>query len=184
PMGVASPFLRSLPLHEFGLKYIHPPVLAAHPFDDGTAAALYQSLEETAGGLGADVNAYQRLFKPLVESWPHVDTHILGPMLKLPEHPFALAAFGMKSLQSAKRIAARFHSREAKGLWAGIAAHSMIPLEALTSAAIAFVLTIAGHRGGWPLPEGGSQSIANAMADYFRSLGGTIQTSFNVKTLT
>ncbi|MEC3880777.1 phytoene desaturase family protein [Parapedobacter sp. 10938] len=183
PMGMASPFLSSLPLHAFGLEYIHPDVLAAHPFDDGTAAALYRSLDETAAGLGEDNAAYQRLFAPLVRNWPKIDSHILGPMLKMPKNPLALAAFGLKSLQSGKQVAARFRTREAKGLWAGIAAHSMIPLESLTSSAIAFVLTIAGHRGGWPIPKGGSQSIADAMASYFQSLGGTIRTDTEVKAL-
>ncbi|MGK6350359.1 phytoene desaturase family protein [Parapedobacter sp. DT-150] len=183
PMGAASPFLRSLPLHEFGLAYIHPDVLAAHPFDDGTAAALYQSIDETVAGLGADGIAYRRLFEPLIENWPLIDTHILGPMLKIPTHPFALAAFGLKSLQSGKGIAARFRTKAARGLWSGIAAHSMIPLEALTSSAIAIVLTIAGHRSGWPIPKGGSQGIANALGAYFESLGGTIQTKVEVRTL-
>lgn len=183
PMGAASPFLRGLPLHEFGLEYIHPEVLAAHPFDDGTAAALYPSLGATADGLGADSGAYRQLFEPLVKNWPRIDTHILGPMLKMPESPLALATFGLKSLQSGKQIASRFLTREAKGLWAGVVAHSMIPLESLTSSAIALVLTIAGHRGGWPVPKGGSQSIANAMGAYFQSLGGTIQTGATVKTL-
>jgi len=183
PMGGASPFLRSLPLHNFGLEYIYPEVLAAHPFDDGTAAALYPSLDETATGLGADAAAYRHLFGPLVEEWPKIDAHILGPMLKIPKNPLALTAFGLKALQSGKQIAARFRTREAKGLWAGIVAHSMIPLDAFTSSAIAFVLTIAGHRGSWPIPKGGSQSIAEAMAGYFQSLGGTIQTDMEVKTL-
>src|SRR5690606_5937246 len=120
-----SPFLRGLPLHEFGLEYIHPEVLAAHPFDDGTAAALYPSLGATADGLGADSGAYRQLFEPLVKNWPRIDTHILGPMLKMPESPLALATFGLKSLQSGKQIASRFLTREAKGLWAGVVAHSM-----------------------------------------------------------
>src|SRR5690606_19442746 len=173
PMGAASPFLRSLPLADFGLEYIHPEILAAHPFDDGTAAALYRSLNETADGLGPDRDRYRRLLEPLVKQWPLIDTHILGPMLQIPDSPFALAAFGLKSLQSGRRIAGRFQTREARGLWSGIVAHSMIPLEALTSSAIAFVLTIAGHRGGWPIPKGGSQAIANALVAYFRELGGT-----------
>ena len=183
PMGAASPFLRSLPLDRFGLEYIHPEVLAAHPFDDGTAAALHKSLRETADELGTDSDTYQRLFGPLVESWPRIDAHILGPMLKMPKNPATLAAFGLKSLQSGKQVATRFRTREAKGLWAGMVAHSMIPLETLTSAAVAFVLTIAGHRTGWPIPKGGSQSIADAMAAYFRSLGGTIRTNMAVNRL-
>ncbi len=183
PMGAASPFLRSLPLAEFGLEYIHPEVLAAHPFDDGTAGVLHRSLDATAAGLGTDAKAYQALFEPLVKKWPRIETHILGPMLKIPANPFSLAAFGLKSLQSGKRIGARFHTKEARGLWAGIVAHSMIPLEDLTSSAIGFVLTIAGHRIGWPIPKGGSQSIANALAGYFQSLGGTICTDAEVRTL-
>lgn len=183
PMGSASPFLQSLPLREFGLEFIHPDVAAAHPFDDGTAAALYPSLSKTVGGLGADGRTYEKLFGPLVDSWSRIDTHILGPMLRVPRNPLPLAAFGLKSLLSAKRIASRFQTHRAKGLWAGIAAHSMIPLEASTSAAVAFVLTITGHRHGWPIPKGGSQSIADAMAAYFRSLGGTIQTNAEVKSL-
>lgn len=183
PMGVASPFLRSLPLQDFGLEYIHPEVLAAHPFDDGSAGALYQSLDTTAIYSGTDGKAYRTLFEPLVRNWPQIDTHILGPMLKIPANPFRLAAFGLKSLQSGKQIAARFQTRELRGLWAGIVAHSMIPLENLTSSAIAFVLTIAGHRRGWPIPKGGSQSIANALASYFQSLGGTIRTHTEVQML-
>jgi len=183
PMGAASPFLRSLPLAEFGLEYIYPQVLAAHPFDDGSAGVLYPSLDATAAGLATDANAYRRLFGPLVKSWAQIDSHILGPILKMPASPFHLAAFGLKSLQSGKRIASRFHTKEARGLWGGIVAHSMIPLEDLTSSAIGFVLTIAGHRSGWPIPKGGSQRIANALAGYFRSLGGIIRTDAEVRTL-
>lgn len=183
PMGAASPFFRSLPLQEFGLHYLHPEILAAHPFDDGTTATLHQSIEDTATGFGSDKETYHKLFDPLVRNWPLIESHILGPMVKLPKHPFALAGFGLKSLQSGKQIAARFRSKEARGLLAGIVAHSMIPLESLTSSAIAFVLTIAGHRNGWPIPKGGSQSIADALAAYFLSLGGTIQINAPVATL-
>lgn len=183
PMGAASPFLRSLPLQDFGLEYMYPEVLAAHPFDDGRAGALYSSMETTAMELGPDGDAYRRLFGPLVKNWSKIDTHVLGPMLKVPENPVCLAAFGLKSLQSGKQIATRFHTREARGLWAGIVAHSMIPLESLTSSAIGFVLTIAGHRVGWPIPKGGSQSIADALVGYFRSLGGIVQTNTEVRTL-
>lgn len=183
PMGAASPFLRSLPLHDFGLEYLHPEVLAAHPFDDGTAAGLYQSLDETAAGLGEDGESYRRLFEPLIESWPLIDTHVLGPMLKIPRHPVALAQFGLKSLQSGRQIAARFRTIGARGLWSGIVAHSMIPLESLTASAIGFVLTIAGHRGGWPIPKSGSQNIADALKKYFQSLGGVIQLNTTVTAL-
>lgn len=183
PMGMASPFLRSLPLHNFGLEYLHPEVLAAHPFDDGSAGALYQSLADTAAGLGADGQAYRALLEPLMRQWPLVDNHILGPMLRWPQHPLALARFGLKSFQSGKQVASRFRGQGARGLWAGMVAHSMVPLEALTSAAIGIVLAIAGHRGGWPIPKGGSQSIADALSAYFVSLGGEIQTDTEIRNL-
>lgn len=184
PMGVASPFFKDLPLHNFGLEYIHPAVLAAHPFDDGTAGALYRSLADTATGMGADGAAYRALMEPLVARWPRIDSQILGPLLRWPQHPVALAHFGAKALQSGKRIASRFRGHVARGIWAGMVAHSMIPLEALTSASVGLVLGIAGHRGGWPIPKGGSQSIANALGSYFTSLGGDIQTGVEIKKLT
>lgn len=183
PLGIASPFFRELPLHEFGLEYIHPDVLAAHPFDDGTAGALYRSVDETANGLGQDGAAYRSLMEPLLRRWPLIEHHILGPLIRWPRHPLALARFGVSSLQSGKQIARRFRDRAARGLWAGMVAHSMIPLEARTSAAIGIVLGIAGHRSGWPIPRGGSQGIADAMAGYFESLGGVIRTGVEVKRL-
>src|SRR5690606_29323084 len=183
PMGAASPFFRALPLHDFGLRYLYPEVLAAHPFEDGTAAALYRSISDTAAGLGRDGQTYCRLFESLTEDWPRIEEHILGPMLKWPKHPLALAGMGLKLLQSGQQVASRFKTKQLRGLWSGIVAHSMIPLDSLTSSAIAFVLTIAGHRTGWPIPKGGSQRIANALAGYFQSLGATIQTGSPVTSL-
>lgn len=183
PMAAASPFFRTLPLHEFGLQYLHPEILAAHPFDDGTAAALYRSIADTAAEFGEDGKAYLRLFSPLTENWLSIEEHILGPMLRWPTAPIELTAFGLKSLQSGKQIASLFQTERLRGLWSGIVAHSMIPLESLTSSAIGLVLTIAGHRNGWPIPKGGSQSIANALAAYFCSLGGTIQTDTMITAL-
>ena len=183
PLGYTSPFFRTLPLEQFGLEYIHPEALAAHPFDDGSAAVLWPSMEETASGLGADRQAYLDLFAPLIQNWPDIGRYILAPLLKLPRQPRALAAFGIKALQSGKRIASAFRTKETRGLWAGLVAHSMIPLSALTSSAIGFLLTIAGHSGGWPLAKGGSQRIADALGAYFIALGGTIQTNTIVSSL-
>jgi phytoene dehydrogenase-like protein len=94
-----------------------------------------------------------------------------------------MARFGLKALTSAVYLAKRFRSKEAKGLWAGMAAHSIQPLSNVTTSATALVLMIAGHLGGWPIPKGGSNAIANALASYFVSLGGTIETNFYVRSL-
>lgn len=182
PLAAASPFLATLPLHEHGLEYIQPTVAAAHPFDDGTAAALYPSLADTAGSLGVDGVSYTKLIQPVVNDWPLIADDMLGP-LGIPEYPLKFARFGMKAMQPATMLARRFASEAAKGLWAGMAAHALQPLSNVASAAIGLVLMANAHRKGWVIPKGGSQAIANAMASYFRSLGGVIQTGFYVNSL-
>jgi len=182
PMAVASPFFANLPLDKFGLKFTHPPIAAAHPFDHGGAAILSRSIDETAALLGKDEANYRRLIEPVVASWPDIAADAMGP-LRFPEHPFKMAAFGLNAIRSADCISKRFETEEAKGLWAGMAAHSIQPLTNWASAAIGLVLSAVGHLHGWPIPVGGSQSIADALAEYFISLGGTIQTHVEITSL-
>jgi phytoene dehydrogenase-like protein len=179
PMAAGSPFFKTLPLHQHGLEFIQPTIHAAHPFDDGTAAVLYSSVEDTANALGDDKTSYTKLIQPLVNNWPQIANDVLGP-LHFPKHPISMTRFGLNALRSAKHLSKHFHSKHAKGLWAGMAAHSMLPLTNVTTSAIALVLMTAAHIYGWPIPKGGSASIANALASYFLSIGGTIQTNFYV----
>jgi len=175
PLAIGSPFFNTLPLQEHGLSYIFPDLAAAHPFDDGTAAVLGSSIEETARLLGSDEEPYLKLLKPLVKDWPNIAPDVLGP-LHFPRHPIAMAKFGLNALTSATFLAKRFKTKEARGLWAGMAAHSIQPLSNLTTSAIGLVLMAAAHLKGWPIPAGGSKEIANALASYFISLGGKIET--------
>ncbi len=179
PLAAGSPFFQQLPLHEFGLEYIYPDVAAAHPFDDGTAALLTKSLSQTAAALGADESAYTNLIRPLVTNWPGLAPDVLGP-LHVPKHLVTLAAFGLNALPSASFLARRFNTVAGKGLWAGMAAHAIQPLTNLATSAIALVLMANGHLKGWPVPKGGSQSIADALAAYFVAIGGEIRTNFLV----
>lgn len=182
PMAVASPFFQTLPLQNFGLEYIHPALPAAHPFDDGTTAILARSVEETSKWLGTDAETYIRLLVPVIQSWPEIVPDILGP-LKISRHPLLMAKFGATAMLSAQAVAKRFKGKEARGLWAGLAAHSIQPLSNATTAAIALVLSAVGHIQGWPLVRGGSQSIAKALAGYFLSLGGKMETNVYVSSL-
>lgn len=183
PMALASPFFNTLPLAEYGLQYIHPPVAAAHPFDDGSAAALTASVETTIQSLDkADAATYRELVEPFIADWPNLVPQLLGP-LRMPSHPLALARFGLPALMPSTSLARRFKGRNAKGLWAGMAAHSIQPLTNMATSAIGLVLMVAGHTGGWPLPKGGSQSIAQALAAYFVSLGGKIETGYTVRSI-
>jgi phytoene dehydrogenase-like protein len=181
PLAVQSPFFKSLPLKEHGLEFIYPDIAAAHPFDDGSAAALHVSVDETAETLGGE-SSYTRLMKPIVEGWPKIIPEVLGP-LHFPRHPATMARFAWNALSPASRLVKRFHTNKARGFWAGMAGHAMQSFSNVATSAIALVLLGAGHTGGWPLPKGGSISIANALASYFVSLGGTIETNFYVRSI-
>lgn len=182
PMAVASPFFQSLPLKDFGLQFIDPPLAAAHPFDDGTAAILSRSMEETTQLLGIDRSTYIRLIVPVMQAWPSIVNDVLSP-LRMPKHPLLMAEFGVKAMRSAQALGGIFKEKQARGLWAGMAAHSIQPLSNATTSAIALVLMAVGHMQGWPMPKGGSRSIANALSDYFISLGGKIETNTTVRSL-
>jgi phytoene dehydrogenase-like protein len=184
PLGIASPFFRDLPLADFGLEWVYSPVALAHPMEDGRAAILTQSIEESAASLGIDGPAYQRLLTPLVESWQAILGDTLGPLPLLPKHPISLARFGLLALRSARGLAeSRFQGDTARALVAGLAGHGMLPLEEPTTASIGLVLGMLAHAVGWPIPKGGSQSISNAMAAYLQSLGGEIVTNHEVTSL-
>ena len=184
PLAAGSPFFKTLPLERFGLTWIQSEIPLAHPLDDGTAACLYRDVDETAEKLGADARNYRRLMRPLVRVWEKLAPEFLQPILHLPKHPLALARFGIPALFPATLLAkTAFKDEPARALFGGIAAHSFLPLESVVSSAFGFVLGIAGHAVGWPIPRGGSQTITNALANYLRELGGKIDINHRVESL-
>lgn len=183
PFALASPMFRSMPLAEHGLEWIHPPVPVAHPFDDGSAAVVDRSAGRTADALGADGAAYRALFDPLIAAWPRLEETVLGP-LRWPRHPFLAARFALRALDSADRVARRtFSTGKGRALFAGMAGHGMLPLDRRPTAGVGMVLAAMAHVGGWPMPKGGAQRVADAMAAYFRSLGGEIVTGAPVTSI-
>ena len=183
PAAAASPFFRTLPLAAHGLDLIQPPVALAHPFDDGAAAALTRPVSETAVTLGEDAVAYERLMGPLLRDADQLIPQLMGP-LRPPRHPVALARFGLSALRSAEGLAeARFKGEQAKGLFAGMAAHGFLPLDRPTTAAFGLVLGLFGHHVGWPIPRGGSQAIVDALTAHLVLLGGEIRTDAPVRSL-
>lgn len=180
PFAVASPFFRTLPLNEHGLEWVQPPAALAHPLDDGTAVMLERSVAGTSEGLGRDAAAYRNLIQPLVDDWPRLERSVLGP-LRFPRHPLALARFGALAMQPAASALPRwFEGQRARALLAGIAAHGMLPLEMMLTSGFGLVLGLLGHAAGWPIPRGGAQAIANALAAHLRLLGGEIVTKARV----
>jgi phytoene dehydrogenase-like protein len=184
PMALASPFYRSLPLSDHGLEWIEPPLALAHPFDDATPAALERAIDATGATIKPDSAAYRRLIGPLAMHWDTLSAEILAPPLHLPRHPFAMAGFGLRALWPASALArVAFRGQRARALFAGLASHSIVALQEPATAAIGLVLAAAAHAGGWPVPRGGSQRIADALAACFRSLGGAIETSAQVEAI-
>ncbi len=174
PMAVASPFFRTLPLADHGLEWITPPAAAAHPLDGGQAVLLWNDMERTASELGTDRTRYRRTVGAIAESWNGLVPDLLAP-IGVPQRPLSYARFGVQALLSAQRYAGlAFSTERARGLFAGVAAHAIVPLSYSGSAAIALVLSAVAHVHGWPIAARGSQSIADALAAHFRSLGGEI----------
>ena len=182
PLAICSPFFRSLSLARHGLDWIQPELALAHPLDDGSAAILSLSLEDTCVSLGEDGRAYRQLMDPLLRKWEMLVDEFLQPIVHFPRHPWLLARFGSLAVQSAATLAQRqFRGERARALFAGLAAHSFLPLEAPGSASFGLVLAIMGHAVGWPLPRGGSQKISDALAEQLRELGGLIETRHSVQ---
>jgi phytoene dehydrogenase-like protein len=186
PLAAGSPFFSQLPLASHGLEWIEPPVALAHPLEDGRAALVLRDVDETAAGMGADGDRYARLVRPLARDWPVIVNELLGPLpLAAPfRHPIAVPRFGLLALQPATWIGRRFRTDPVRGLFAGVAAHSFLPLRQPGSAAFGLALLAAAHAVGWPLPRGGSQKIVDALgAHLVTDLGGRIETGRRIQGL-
>ena len=181
PFGVGSPFFRTLPLEKFGLEWLQPDAPFAHPLDDGVAVAE-RSLAATCRGLGKDAATYDLLMRPLVRNWKELSDDFLGPLLRFPAHPVALARFGVRALPPATLLSRVFQEEKTKALFAGVAAHAVMPLSSPGTSAFGLVLGMLAHTVGWPFPKGGAASLAASLTSYFRSLGGEVYTRTAVKT--
>ena len=182
PLGAASPAFRQLELDRHGLTWTHPDVATAHPLDDGRAAILTRSVEETADGMGVDGDAWRSMIGPVVEAWPLWADTWLSPVLRRPRRPFTLArSLPYAALPAVTVAGRRFKADQAKAAFAGFAAHSIARLEQPMTGAAGLLFNAALHAVGMPVAEGGSQTIANALADVVRQNGGVIRTGFVVE---
>jgi phytoene dehydrogenase-like protein len=183
PLAFDSPYLKTLPLEQFGLHWIHPDIPFAHPFEDGDAHACFQSIEQTAQQLGVDSRRYTDLMAGFIADWQDIAQDVLGP-LSFTRHPVKLARFGLKALMSAKGFANKhFKEEKSRAFFYGAAAHSTLPLDKTATASFGIVLHMLAHIKGWPFPEGGAGNIAKALAAYYHHLGGMIITGHTVKDL-
>lgn len=189
PLGIASPFFNTLPLERYGLRWLQPEIPVAHPLDGGTAAILHRDLDTTARQFATangshDTQAWHDLLASSVRDWPQLVYDFTHPLLRLPSSPVALGTFGTLAVWPAKLLAeAVFRTEPARALFAGCAAHSVLPLTRIVSSATGLVLAAAGHAVGWPVIAGGGGSLTQALAACLRDLGGSIHLEHPVRSL-
>lgn len=188
PMAAASPFFQSLEaaglgLADAGLRLVHAPIELAHPLDDGGSGLLHRSIVDTARGLEPDGEVWSRMFGPLVERMPELLSDVMGPVVHLPRHPFALARFGLNAAVPAATLARRFTGPGAAALFTGLAAHAFTSLRLPMSSAVGTLLGALGHSHGWPFAAGGSSAVTRAMSAVLAELGGVVSTGVHVRRL-
>lgn len=181
PMAVGSTFLNGLELERHGLRWRWPEIDCAHPLDGGDAGLLYRSVDDTAAGLGADRSRWRLAFGGPAASFDTLSQDIMGPLLRVPKHPVALARFGAPTVVPASLFARLFRTERARALFGGVAAHTFQPLHYPLTSAIGLGIITAGHRHGWPVAEGGSQAITDALAAVLAELGVKVQTGVRVQ---
>jgi phytoene dehydrogenase-like protein len=184
PMALASPFFSTLPLKNYGLEWIQPSAPLAHPLDDGTAVILERDLNAAVAALGEDGKMWRRLFGSFAEHWTELAPEILRPVSLFPRHPFLLARLGLQGFPSASASAQLwFRSPRTRGMYAGLAAHSVLALDEPLTSAFAIIFAATAHAVGWPIPRGGAQAITNALCRHLEKLGGTVHLSSRVESL-
>lgn len=183
PLGILSPFFRTLPLSEHGLTWIKPDASVAHPLDGEPAVMLWPSLARTAQELQVDAAAYEQLLQPFLREPHALLGDLLGP-LRVPRQPLRMARFGLLAIRSAAGLGrSRFRGERARALWAGCAAHAIQPLEHSLTAALGLIFLLAGHIEPWPIAQGGSAAITRALLSLLTSLGAQVQLGVRVMAL-
>ena len=180
PMAVGSPLLSEFRLDRYGLRWLRTEIDCVHPLDKGDAGVLYRSVDDTAAALGRDGLAWRALFGRPTARFDALSEDIMGPLLRVPEHPLTLARFGAPTVLPATVLARAFRTDRARALFGGVAAHAFRPLHLPMTSAIGLGILTAGHRHGWAVAAGGSRSITDAMAAKLTDLGGKIETGIRI----
>ncbi|WP_433521841.1 phytoene desaturase family protein [Nocardia pseudovaccinii] len=181
PMAPSSAFFKHRALDRYGLRWVRSEIDCVHPLDDGSAGVLRTSVAETAVGLGADGPRWRRLFERNAAEFDELAEDILQPLVGLPRHTVKLARFGLPTLLPATVLARYFRTEQARALFAGIAAHAYQPLNRPLTSAIGLGIITGGHRNGWVVAAGCTQSIPNAMAALLCDLGAKIETGIRIE---
>lgn len=183
PLALASEFFRAFQLDR-RVSFAVPEASFGQPLDGGRGAVAYRSLERTADELGRDGRAYARLMGPLAARADEIAVFTGAPLLPAPRHPLAFLRFGLAALeQGGPAWNARFHEDAAPALLTGVMAHAILHLPSLGTVGAGLSLAAYAHARGWPIPVGGSQSIADALVADLEAHGGSVRTGVEVSSL-
>lgn len=180
PMALASPFFRAFALAD-RIPFVTPEVSYGHALGGERAAIAWRDLERTADALGADGNAWRRLFQPLVARGEKLTEFALSAMLPIPQHPLVFPAFATRVLRAGTLLhSSMFADASAPALLAGVIAHSVSRMPSMAATAPGLVLATLAHSTGWPIPRGGTQAITDALASDARAHGARIETGHQI----
>jgi len=180
PFAAASPAFRTLGLD---LPFVYSELSLAHPFDDGTAAAVERSLDSTAAGLGDDASRYRRVMQPLVRNFDALADATLAPAIRQARHPLVAARFGPLALLPGTVLGRMFRTEAARALITGVASHATVPADHVLTAGVGITLLAAAHGVGWPMLAGGTQVLADRLAAVVEQHGGKIELDHEVMSL-
>lgn len=182
PLAMASPAFRALDPTRDGVRFVHPPVPAAHPLDGEPAALVLRDEAATAAGFGRDGAAWRASVGATARAgFPLVDT-LLAP-LDVPRTLLPAARYGVLGALPATVAGRLFRTTAARAAFAGMAAHSVLDLHEPVTAGYGMLLAALAHSVGWPVVRGGSQSLADGLVARLRGLGGEVVTDTPVRDL-
>lgn len=193
PLAAASKTIRSFRLEEHGLVWRHAPAVLGHPMPDGQWALLTRDRQATAASMDAQHRGDGESWLRLCQEWDRIGDHLVGALLT----PFPPVRSGLRALarlpgagglQLVKDLLTpatelarnRFAGTGPRLLLAGNAGHADIPLDSPGSGLMGVLMTMLGQTVGFPVPEGGSGELTQALARRFESRGGVIRCEVEV----
>jgi phytoene dehydrogenase-like protein len=202
PLAAAAPFFApgggpdgtGFDLAAHGVRLLQPDLPLAHAMDGGRFALLHRRLEDTVVDLddlrAGDGQVWRRTIGPLVDDAGTLVRTLTSSLRELPVRPRELVTLMRLATVIAGGVpgfARRFSGSAPGALLAGSAAHTAMrldgPVPDPAPAAAGLLLTVLGHAAGWPVVEGGSGRIADALVADLRRLGATVRTGQWVRDL-
>jgi phytoene dehydrogenase-like protein len=192
PLVGAAPSVVGRDLAPYGLRFVHAPLPAAHPFPGNRAIALGRSAAETGASIDkihlgdgavwiALDEAFGEVMAPFLRAqmqrWPFDE--LVGVVRRL--GVAGSLEFARVVVQGVSVVGGRFESEEARAFLTGPAMHADLEPEMPGTGVYALLLSMLGQRFGMPVVEGGTGMITAALVARLREVGAAIATGRRVE---